>query len=129
MTVKCINNVEGAPSAIGPYSQATSNGSLVFFSGQVPIDPATGKVVDGGIEEQTAQVLKNLAAVLEGAGCKKTDILKAGIFMTDLADFGKVNELYGEWLGDHRPARATVQVAALPLGVQVEIDLIATTCS
>lgn len=115
---------DGAPAAIGPYSQAVSLGGLLFTSGQIGLDPATGELVDG-FEAQVRQVLSNLRAVLAAAGCRFHDVLRATIFVTDLGHFPRLNELYGEALGDHRPARSTVQVAALPKGALVEIDLIA----
>ncbi|GMA50536.1 reactive intermediate/imine deaminase [Alicyclobacillus contaminans] len=113
-----------APAAIGPYAQAVEVGNLVFTSGQIPLRP-DGTLVTGGIEEQVEQVLKNLDAVLTAAGVQRNQVAKATIFMTDLADFDKVNAAYGAFFGDHRPARSCVQVAALPKGVQVEIELIA----
>ena len=114
-----------APAAIGPYSQAVSSNGMVFFSGQIPLDPKTGEVVAGGISKQTHQVLKNLASVLAAAGGSWKDIVKTTIFLTDLTDFAQVNEIYGSYLSEPYPARATVQVAALPKGVSVEIDAIA----
>ena len=118
-------HTDKAPQAIGPYSQAVSWGGLLYTSGQVALDPQTGEIVAGGFEAQARQVLKNLTAVLENAGCSFADVLKATIYVTDLAHFPRLNELYGEALGDHRPARSTVQVAALPKGALVEIDLVA----
>ena len=120
-----LNGIPGAPQAIGPYSQAVSDGNYVFLSGQVPSDPSTGELIEGSIEAQTERVLKNLSAVLHGAGCEVSDILKATIFLTDLGNFSVVNQVYADWLGDARPARATVQVSALPLGAEVEIELTA----
>lgn len=115
-----------APRAIGPYSQAVRAGELLFLSGQIPLDPGTGEIVSGGIREQTARVLDNVRAVLAAAGAEPGSIVKATIFLTDLADFAIVNELYGEFLGSHRPARSTVQVAALPRGARIELEVIAT---
>lgn len=115
----------GAPGAIGPYSQAVSAGGFLYTSGQIALDPATGELVPGGFEAQTRRVLANLDAVLASAGCGFGDVVKATIFVTDLASFPRLNELYGEALGEHRPARSTVQVAALPKGALVEIDLVA----
>lgn len=115
-----------APRAIGPYSQAVRAGELLFLSGQIPLDPRTGEIVPGGIREQTARVLDNVRAVLAAAGAEPGSIVKATIFLTDLADFAIVNELYGEFLGSHRPARSTVQVAALPRGARIELEVIAT---
>ena len=116
---------EGAPGAIGPYSQAVSAGGFLYTSGQIALDPATGELVGGGFEAQARRVLANLEAVLGSAGCGFGDVVKATIFVTDLASFPQLNELYGEALGGHRPARSTVQVAALPKGALVEIDLVA----
>jgi 2-iminobutanoate/2-iminopropanoate deaminase len=120
-----FHHTERAPKAIGPYSQAVSAGGFVFTSGQVALDPATGELVPGGFEAQARQVLRNLGQVLESAGCSFQDVVKATIFITDLAHFQVLNELYGEAVGAHRPARSTVQVAALPKGALVEIDLVA----
>ena len=115
-----------APAAIGPYSQAIQAGNLVFLSGQIPLDPVTGEIVAGGIEEQTRQVMNNLRAVLGAAGSDFADLVKTTIFLTDLNDFAVVNAIYGEcFAGAIPPARATVQVAALPKGVKVEIEGIA----
>lgn len=113
-----------APAAIGPYAQAVEVGPLVFTSGQIPLRP-DGTLVEGDIEAQVQQVLANLDAVLAEAGVSRNQVAKATIFMTDLKNFDKVNQAYGQFFGDHRPARSTVQVAALPRGVQVEIELIA----
>lgn len=115
-----------APAAIGPYSQAIQAGELIFFSGQIPLDPATGTLVDGGIVEQTRQVMANMSAMLEASGRDFDDVVKATIYLTDLADFATVNELYGEFFGDIPPARACVEVSALPKGALVEIEWIAT---
>ncbi len=114
-----------APAAIGPYSQAVQAGNLVFLSGQIPLDPATGEVVAGGIAAQTRQVMVNLGAVLRAAGGDYAHLVKTTIYLTDLADFAVVNGIYGEYFSGVFPARATVQVAALPKGVAVEIDGIA----
>jgi 2-iminobutanoate/2-iminopropanoate deaminase len=116
---------EGAPEALGPDSQAVAAGGFLYTSGQVGLDPATGQLVAGGFEAQARRVLANLEAVLASAGCGFHDVVKATIFLTDLASFARLNELYGEALGEHRPARSTVQVAALPKGALVEIDLVA----
>ncbi|XYH98803.1 RidA family protein [Sorangium sp. So ce1128] len=114
-----------APRAIGPYSQAVRAGDLVFCSGQIPIDPATGELVAGGIEAQTAQVIKNLSEVLSAAGASWNDVVKTTIYLTNLADFAVVNQVYGAAVGGVLPARATVQVAALPKGAAVEIEAVA----
>ena len=114
-----------APAAIGPYSQAVAAGNLLFISGQIPLDPTTGQVVGGGIAEQTRQVMQNLGAVLEAAGVDFSRLAKTTIYLTDLSDFAVVNGIYGEYFTGVFPARATVQVAALPKGVAVEIEGIA----
>jgi 2-iminobutanoate/2-iminopropanoate deaminase len=119
-----IYHTDKAPAAIGPYSQAVSAGRWLYTSGQIGLDPATGEMVPG-FDAQARQVLANLRAVLAEAGLDFSDVVKATIYVTDLADFPRLNELYGEALGDHRPARSTVQVAALPKGGLVEIDLVA----
>lgn len=116
---------DAAPAAIGPYSQAVQTGDLVFTSGQIPLRP-DGSLVEGGMEDQVQQVLVNLDAVLQAAGVTRQQVVKATIFMTDLAAFGTVNEAYAAFFGDHRPARSTVQVAALPRGVAIEIELVAS---
>jgi len=121
--IKYINGAPNAPQAIGPYSQATIFGQQVFLSGQVPIDPATAKIVTGGIEAQAEQVMKNISSVLAHMELDFSNVAKTTIYLTDLGNFAKVNEIYGKWLGDLRPARATIQVAALPLGAEVEIEL------
>ncbi len=116
-----------APEAIGPYSQAVEcrPGRLLFLSGQIPIAPRTGTLVGGGVAEQTRQVLANLDAVLLAAGLARWNVIKTTIYLADLRDFAVVNEVYAEFFGDHRPARATVQVAGLPKGALVEIEAIA----
>ncbi|HRI71364.1 MAG TPA: RidA family protein [Polyangium sp.] len=123
--MKQIISTDQAPKAIGPYSQAVRVGDLVFCSGQIPIDPATGEFVPGGIEAQTEQVLKNLGAVLTAAGATWNDVVRTTIFLVDLGDFAVVNRIYGAVVGSDPPARVTVQVAALPKGAAVEIDAIA----
>jgi 2-iminobutanoate/2-iminopropanoate deaminase len=119
------HHTDGAPAAIGPYAQAVAAGGFLFTSGQIPLDPATGDMVAGGFEAQARQVLANLRAVLAAADCTFADVVKATVYVIDLADFPKLNTLYGEAMGTHRPARSTVQVAALPKGALVEIDLVA----
>jgi 2-iminobutanoate/2-iminopropanoate deaminase len=114
-----------APAAIGPYAQAVSAGGFLFTSGQIPLDPASGEMVGGSFEAQARRVLANLRAVLAAAGCGFSDVVRATVYVVDLADFPKLNALYAEAMGDHRPARSTVQVAALPKGALVEIDLVA----
>ncbi len=120
-----FHHSDDAPAAIGPYSQAVSVGGLLYTSGQVALDAKTGELVGDDFESQAIKVLSNLRAVLAAAGCGFSDVVKATVFVTDLADFPRLNELYGEALGDHRPARSTVQVAGLPKGALVEIDLVA----
>jgi 2-iminobutanoate/2-iminopropanoate deaminase len=115
-----------APAAIGPYSQAVVAGGLVFLSGQIPLDPERGKIVEGSIEDETRQVLKNLAAVLAAEGLTLDAVVRTTVFLTDLEDFPRVNQTYAEFFTEPFPARATVQVAALPRGARVEIDAIAT---
>ncbi len=114
-----------APQAIGPYSQAVKIGRFIFLSGQIPIDPATGEVVNGDIADQTRQALKNLQAVVEQGGATMNDVVKTTVYLTDLMLFGEVNEVYAGFFRKPYPARATVEVAALPKGVGIEIDAIA----
>ncbi|MBI4859840.1 MAG: RidA family protein [Candidatus Riflebacteria bacterium] len=114
-----------APAPVGPYSQAIRAGSLLFLSGQIPIDPVSGQHVAGSIEAETQRVLDNLLAVLAAEGLGFGDVVKTTVYMTDLADFPRMNETYARAFGDARPARATVQVSALPKGVRVEIEAIA----
>ena len=116
-----------APKAIGPYSQAIHSGDLVFLSGQIPLNPATGELVTGTITEETERVLENLKGVLEAAGSDFAHVVKTTIYLTNLGDFAAVNEAYAKRFGSTPPARATVQVAALPRGARVEIDAIART--
>jgi 2-iminobutanoate/2-iminopropanoate deaminase len=118
-------HTDSAPAALGPYSQAVRLGDWLFTSGQVGIDPTTGALVEDSFEAQTRQVLRNLSQVLDAAGCGFQDVVKATVFLADMADFARFNALYEEAMGVHRPARSTVQVAALPAGARIEIDLIA----
>jgi 2-iminobutanoate/2-iminopropanoate deaminase len=120
-----VVSTEKAPKAIGPYSQAIVSGELLFTSGQIPLDPATQQMVTGDIRAQTERVMENLGAVLAAAGAGFENVVKATIFVVDLADFAIVNEIYGKRFPKSPPARSTVQVAALPKGARVEIDLIA----
>lgn len=115
----------GAPRAIGPYSQALRAGGFLFTAGQVGFDPTTGELVDGGIAEQTRQVLRNIRAILEAGGSGLAQVVKTTVFLVDMADFGAMNEVYAEAFGAHRPARSTVAVAALPRGARVEIEAVA----
>jgi 2-iminobutanoate/2-iminopropanoate deaminase len=114
-----------APAAIGPYSQAIRSGYLVFLSGQIPLDPQTGNIVEGDAAVQTARVLQNLSAILEAAGSSLGQVLKTTVYLRDLADFAMMNEVYARFFDDTPPARAIVEVARLPRNVSVEIDLIA----
>jgi 2-iminobutanoate/2-iminopropanoate deaminase len=114
-----------APAAIGPYSQAIRAGDFLFLSGQIALDPATGQVVPGGIVEQTHQVLRNLGAVLAAGGAAYGDVVKTTVYLADMAEFAAMNEIYGTYFASPAPARATIQAAALPRGVRVEIDVIA----
>ena len=119
---------ENAPAPVGPYSQAVAHAGLVFASGQIPLDPRTGKLVPGEIEAQTEQVITNLSAVLDAAGSSLARVVKTTVYVTDLALFARINAVYARhFTGRVAPARATVQVAALPLGAAIEIDAIATT--
>ena len=126
---KDIIYTKNAPEPIGPYSQAIkagmTNSNLIFTSGQIPIDPATGNIVSGGIKEQTRQVIKNLAAVLDGGGTTIANVVKTTVFIKDMNDFAALNEVYAEFFGQSKPARSTVEVARLPKDVLVEIEAIA----
>jgi len=125
MSLRAVRTA-AAPAPVGPYSQAVVAGSFVFASGQIPLDPATGKLVGGEIEAQTERVLDNLRAVLEAAGSSLGQVVRASVYLVDLAMFPRVNAVYARYfVSDPKPARSTVQVAALPLGAQVEIDVIA----
>jgi len=123
--VKEIVATERAPRAIGPYSQAVRAGNLLFASGQIPIDPATGEFVAGGVAEQTDQVMRNLSAVFEAAGASLKQVVKTTVFLADMNDFTAMNEVYGRFFGENPPARATVQAARLPRDAKVEIEAIA----
>jgi 2-iminobutanoate/2-iminopropanoate deaminase len=114
-----------APGAIGPYSQAIKVGNLVFTAGQIPLDPATGKLVEGGITAQAEQVMKNLQAVVEAAGSSLGQVVKTTCFLTNLDDFTAFNEVYGSYFSENRPARSTVQAARLPAGASVEVECVA----
>jgi 2-iminobutanoate/2-iminopropanoate deaminase len=123
--VKVRVQTEHAPAAIGPYSQAIKANGFVFVSGQIPIDPKTGEFVDGGIREQTEQVLKNLSAVLEASGSSLEQVVKTTVFLADMKDFALMNEVYGKFFQDLTPARATVSAAGLPRDARVEIEAVA----
>ncbi|MBP6715274.1 MAG: RidA family protein [Acidobacteria bacterium] len=114
-----------APAAIGPYSQAITAGDFLFASGQIPLDPATGQLIEGGIAEQTHRVFKNLAAILAAAGIGFDKVVKTNVYLQDMGDFGVMNEIYGTYFPAPAPARATIQAARLPRDVKVEIDFIA----
>jgi 2-iminobutanoate/2-iminopropanoate deaminase len=120
-----IISTEKAPGAIGPYSQAIKAGGVVYCSGQIPIDPVTGEFVSNDISEQTDQVLKNLAAVLEAAQMNLGNVVKTTVFLADMSDFAAMNEVYGRYFSENKPARATVQAARLPRDARVEIECIA----
>jgi 2-iminobutanoate/2-iminopropanoate deaminase len=119
-------STEAAPKAIGPYSQAVRSGSLVFVSGQIPLDPVTGTMVDGDIAAQTHRVFANLRAILEAAGASLDHVVRATVYLADMNDFAVVNEVYGTYFSSPAPARATVQAARLPKDARVEIDVIAS---
>lgn len=122
-------NAENAPAAVGPYSHAVRSGGFLFLSGQTPLDPATGKLAEGDIGDQTRQCLRNLQAVCETAGASLGDAVRCGIYVTDMGTFGDVNAAYSEFFTDNPPARSTIGVASLPLGAQVEIDAIVALAS
>jgi len=123
--MKTIITTPDAPAPIGPYSQAVLSNGTLFVSGQIPVDPAIGNVVEGGVEAQARQVMKNLGAILSAAGMDFSKVVKCSIFLSDMGDFPKVNAIYGEYFNQDPPARETVQVCKLPMGVDVEISCIA----
>ncbi|WP_423128604.1 RidA family protein [Gaoshiqia sp. Z1-71] len=123
--MKQIISTEQAPAAIGPYSQAVAVNGTLYISGQVPIDPSTGKVVEGGITEQTKQVMTNIGAILTAAGYRYADVVKSTCLLSDMADFKAMNEVYGSYYPENPPARAAFAVKELPLGVLIEIETIA----
>lgn len=125
MTPKQVIRPAAAPAPVGPYSHAIRAGRLLFCSGQIPLDPATGQLVAGGIREQTRRVLQNVRLLLADQGLDFRHVLKTTVFMTNLGDFAAMNEVYAEFFSQEPPARSTVQVAALPRGAQVEIEVIA----
>jgi 2-iminobutanoate/2-iminopropanoate deaminase len=116
---------DGAPAAIGPYSQAVVHGGLVFTAGQIPLDPSSMQMVEGNVAAQTERVLQNLSAVLEAAGASLATVVKTTVFLADMNDFAAMNEVYARFFGDHAPARSTVQAARLPRDARVEIEAIA----
>jgi 2-iminobutanoate/2-iminopropanoate deaminase len=123
--MKTVISTAEAPTAVGPYSQAIAAGALVFCSGQIPLEPVTGALIDGDISSQTVRVLQNLAAVLRAHGLGMEHVVKTTVFMTDLASFGEMNTVYAKFFPSDPPARSTIQVAALPKGANVEIEAIA----
>jgi 2-iminobutanoate/2-iminopropanoate deaminase len=123
--MKKIISTTDAPAAVGPYSQAVRVGSTIYCAGQIPLDPKSGQIVPGGIDVQTKRVLENITAVLRAEGLTFANIVKTTIFLTDLADFQTVNEIYGSYFTQQPPARSTVQVPALPKGANIEIEVIA----
>jgi 2-iminobutanoate/2-iminopropanoate deaminase len=123
--MKTVISTAAAPAAIGPYSQGIAAGSLVFCSGQIPLDPATGELVNGDMGTRTERVLKNLTAVLEAHGIGLSNVVKTVVFLTDLADFGAMNSVYAKFFSEQPPARSTIQVAALPKGANIEIEAVA----
>ncbi len=125
MSLLTAIHTDDAPGALGPYSQAIVSDGWIFASGQIAIDPATGELVEGGVEEQADRVLRNLAAVLAAAGGSLQTVVKTTVFLSDMALFADMNAVYARHFGDHRPARATVAVGGLPQGVDVEIEVVA----
>ncbi|HOP14198.1 RidA family protein [Lentimicrobium sp.] len=123
--MKKVIHTEHAPKAVGPYSQAIETNGTLYISGQIPIDPATGKIVEGGIKEQTEQVMKNIGAILKAAGYNFTDVVKSTCLLSDMDNFVPMNEVYGKYYPENPPARAAYGVVRLPLGVLVEIETIA----
>ncbi|MCD6660930.1 MAG: RidA family protein [Lentimicrobium sp.] len=124
--MKKIIHTDHAPKAVGPYSQAIESNGTLYISGQIPIDPATGKFVEGGIKEQTEQVMKNIGAILQAAGYTYEDVVKSTCLLSDMDNFAAMNEVYGKYYPQNPPARAAYGVVRLPLGALVEIETIAT---
>jgi 2-iminobutanoate/2-iminopropanoate deaminase len=122
---KTIITTEYAPSAVGPYSQATTNDEIIFTAGQIAIDPKTGILISGDIEEQTHRIVQNIEQILKEAGVGLDAVMKTTVFMTNLSDFASMNKVYGQYFKDSMPARSTLEVTALPLGAQIEIECIA----
>jgi 2-iminobutanoate/2-iminopropanoate deaminase len=123
--MKQIVKTDKAPAAIGPYSQAVIHGDMIFLSGQIPLDPATGQLIDGDVAVQTERVLENVKAVLEASGSSLGNVLKTTVFLKNMGDFPRMNEVYARYFSENPPARSTVEAARLPRDVQVEIDAIA----
>ena len=128
-TMKKVISTTKAPSAIGPYSQAIQVGNLIYTSGQIPIDPATGVFAEGGIKEQTRQSLLNVKAILEEAGLTMNDVVKTTVFMADMNDFADMNAVYAEFFSEPYPSRSAVAVKTLPKGALVEIEVVAISCT
>jgi len=125
MTAMQRVSTANAPAAIGPYSQGITTGGLVFTAGQIPLDPSTMQITGDTISEQTERVMQNLSAILDAAGASLGSVVKTTVFLSDMGEFAAMNEVYGRWFGEHKPARSTVQVARLPKDVKVEIEAIA----
>jgi len=123
--MKKVVSTSNAPAAIGPYSQAIISNGFAFVSGQIPLDPASGQIIAGGIEEQTTRVIENLAAVLDAAGSSLSDVVKTTVYLKDMSEFAAMNNVYAQYFTKNAPARATVEAARLPRDVRVEIDCIA----
>ncbi|HHW57657.1 MAG TPA: RidA family protein [Clostridia bacterium] len=123
--MKTIINTDAAPKAIGPYSQAVMIDGFLYTSGQIAIDPATGEFVEGGIESQTERVLENIKAILKAAGMDLNNVIKTTVFVTNMGDFAKINEIYGRYFKDNPPARSLVEVKSLPKGALIEIEVVA----
>lgn len=123
--MKKIVSTDSSPKAIGPYSQAVIHNGMAYLSGQIPLDPATGQIVAGGIEEQTVRVFENIKAVLAACGTSLENVVKATVFVKDMGEFAKLNEIYGRYFAENPPARSTVEAARLPRDVRVEIEVLA----
>lgn len=123
---KSIINVNGAPEPVGPYNHLLKTGHLYFSSGQIPLDPVTGKIISDDIEDQAHQVFKNVGALLNSAGIDYQNLIKCTLFLTDLSDFAKINAIYGEYITSDFPARSTVEVSKLPLGAKFEMEFVAS---
>lgn len=119
-------HTDAAPASIGPFSQAIKDGDRIFVSGQGPVDPESGDIVGGDISEQTARTLKNVAAILEASGSSLNNVVKATVFVTDMADYDAINDVYSEYMSDPYPARSAIEVADLPIDISVEIEVVAT---
>lgn len=124
--MKKVIHTEKAPKAVGPYSQAIESNNMLFISGQIPINPATGQIIEGGIKEQTKQVMENIGHILKAAGYSFDDVIKSTCLLADMNDFGAMNEVYGSYYPENPPARAAYQVVKLPLGAMIEIETIAS---